>query len=58
MCNNTECPMRKSCYRYLAVPFSPVQTYADFKPDEKGECPDYWMVQTGMIIDKKKINQP
>lgn len=54
MCQNEECPLRESCYRYLATPFIPRQAYADFKPNDKGECSYYWPVKK-INADKKEI---
>ena len=37
MCQNEKCLMKKTCYRFTAVP-SIRQVYADFKPDANGKC--------------------
>jgi hypothetical protein len=50
MCENEDCPLKYSCYRYMAEPSEWWQSYADFKPDEKGECKDHLPV----IIDPTK----
>ena len=42
MCMNEECPLKKKCYRYTAIPTAYVQSYSMYKPDEEGECPVYW----------------
>ena len=41
MCQNSECPQCGTCYRFLAKPDPYSQLYADFKPDDKGECGFY-----------------
>lgn len=30
--------MKKTCYRFTAVPSSYQQVYGDFKPDKTGKC--------------------
>jgi hypothetical protein len=44
MCSNTDCDKRFQCYRHSAsgTVGSDWQAYMDFKPDEKGECEDFW----------------
>ncbi len=37
MCQNDNCPKRADCYRFTAKP-GERQSYANFQPDEKGEC--------------------
>lgn len=41
MCANDECPLAWKCWRKLAPP-DKYQTYADFRPDSTGNCPDFW----------------
>jgi len=38
MCMNEACERKTDCYRYMAVPSEPWQSY--FKPDEKN-CEDF-----------------
>lgn len=42
MCKNLNCPLRESCYRFLAEP-SYYQTYAGFEYKD-GDCDHYWPV--------------
>ena len=42
MCKNETCKLKKECYRYMAEPSKYWQTYADIKPNKKGEC-DYFI---------------
>ena len=64
MCKNEKCPLRGTCYRFLAIPFSvkgygDTQCYTDFAPNKKGECEYYWQVKAGMRVDKalfKELN--
>lgn len=44
MCQNDECPLRKQCYRYNAIPCEYMQSYAEFKPDEDGKCDHFWQI--------------
>ena len=39
MCMNDKCPLKTTCYRYMAIP-SPRQTYAAFTYNDG--CDDYW----------------
>ena len=32
LCTNNECPIRNSCYRYVALPTPERQSYSNFKP--------------------------
>lgn len=42
MCPGTGCPQRETCYRYLATPSEPVQTWNDFtKEREDSGCEFY-----------------
>jgi hypothetical protein len=45
MCLSQTCPLRATCYRFLATP-DHYQTYASFKPDEGGNCSHYWPIKT------------
>jgi len=39
MCQNNECPIKESCYRYKAIPDPRYQSYAIFKYDsDTDEC--------------------
>jgi hypothetical protein len=42
MCLNKECKKRRQCYRFTAPANESWQTYADFEPDENGECEYFW----------------
>lgn len=42
MCANEACPLKNKCYRYTATPTMYRQAYADFAPDDKGECDYFW----------------
>lgn len=51
MCKNESCPLRGSCYRFMAEPNSWRQSYAGFTfsyVDENGaaivKCPDFWPI--------------
>jgi hypothetical protein len=48
MCDNKDCPLRESCYRFTATPSKYMQTYADFEFTTKDgitECEYYWPVK-------------
>lgn len=46
MCDNKTCPLRMTCYRFIAEPNPWRQTYGYFKWDEDNEgkvtCDYYW----------------
>ena len=43
MCTNTDCPSRGKCYRYLARPSDPWQTYSKFEvTDGADRCDSFW----------------
>ncbi len=49
MCENEKCTLKEKCYRYKAKPSEWLQTYSDFKQDEKGDC-KYFMKILGNNI--------
>ena len=42
MCQNLICSKSSTCYRFTAKPSRYLQAYADFKPDNDGNCSYYW----------------
>lgn len=44
MCMNGYCQKRDDCYRHplSGTQGSDYQSYADFKPDENGNCDSFW----------------
>lgn len=45
MCSNNSCPLKGSCYRFTAIPYEFMQTYALFEfKTIKGitTCENYW----------------
>ncbi len=44
MCMNNTCAKRADCYRHpwSGTQGSDYQSYSDFKPDENGECKNFW----------------
>lgn len=45
MCSNNTCFKKDMCYRFKAVPSEWRQSYADFSPNEKGECEYFWKLK-------------
>lgn len=45
MCKNDTCPLKNTCYRFIATPSEYLQSYADFKYDEKTGCDYYYKKQ-------------
>ena len=59
MCANYLCPLRKRCYRYLAIP-DEYQSYGDFKPEGK-KCEAFWdaknkRTETFLVAEERNIN--
>ena len=45
MCINESCPLKLSCYRYLAQPDDIMQSYAKFEWEKENgviSCPVFW----------------
>lgn len=43
MCKNENCPSKKWCYRFLAIPNPYFQSYGEFAPEEgEKECEMFW----------------
>jgi len=42
MCVDVKCPSRNDCYRYMATPTQPMQTYAGFQHEPDSKCDEYW----------------
>lgn len=40
-CDNEDCSIKHECYRWTA-PASDYQSYADFEPDEDGNCEGFY----------------
>lgn len=45
MCNSKDCPLKETCFRFLAIPSLVYQSYADFKY-ENGNCEYYLKEET------------
>ena len=42
MCTGDDCPMKNTCYRYLATPSEYWQSYFACVPYANSECEHYW----------------
>lgn len=51
MCQNKDCPLKETCYRFKAIPSPYRQVYSDFK-FENGKCKDYWEVKEKQEEDR------
>ena len=40
MCKNKDCPSKRDCYRYRAIP-DEVQVYSEFDPADKTSCEQF-----------------
>ena len=41
MCENKNCHLANNCWRFNATPDRVAQSYADFEPDDEGNCDFY-----------------
>jgi len=53
MCRNTECPQRKKCYRFMAVPNPGRQFYNAYHPDKDSKCKSFLKILEGDRIRKE-----
>ena len=46
MCLNHDCPSKKKCYRYMAIPNAIAQSYGVFWVEQgKRKCNDFWPIK-------------
>lgn len=57
MCGNGKCPNKEYCYRFRAIPNDLWQSYADFKPDNKGDCDGFWVIDGRRVRKMEEINK-
>ena len=44
-CTNKDCPLKETCYRWIA-PEDEMQSYCDeWKPDKNRKCEYYWILK-------------
>jgi len=43
MCTNKKCKIRLTCYRFTAIPYKHLQSYAEFKAKD---CEYYWSINS------------
>jgi hypothetical protein len=61
MCQNTDCPKHKTCWRFNAPRNLQWQAFAEFKPDSEGNCDFYIPMAPKTIkqtISNEKIETP
>lgn len=50
MCKNETCPLKETCYRFMASPSKYGQSYSNFTPktslDGKTKCEYHWEIQS------------
>ena len=51
MCKNENCPVKDTCFRYLATP-SQYQAYYVFDENSNEPCDSYWECETEEILNK------
>lgn len=49
LCTTRHCPARKTCYRYRGVSNGVSQSWASFKPNYEGKCPDFIEIHQATI---------
>jgi len=50
MCQDTKCPKRKKCYRFMAKP-EQFQSYFSTTPRKNSKCEEYWIASG---LDRKE----
>lgn len=47
-CNGTNCPLKESCYRFIAIPSEYGQSYFADTPynKEENKCEHFWDIKT------------
>jgi len=53
MCQNKNCSSHNECYRFTAAPNPFRQSYANFKPDENGQCPRFIKEMNKLLTNNK-----
>ena len=54
MCKGTNCPLKKSCYRYTANKNEILQSYFIEPPIKDGKCEMYWGERANGIYNELK----
>jgi hypothetical protein len=54
MCENKNCTLRKSCFRFTAIPTKVQQSYCNFVQDEYDYC-EYFMDNGSNLMKIEKI---
>lgn len=55
MCEGIDCPLKETCYRYLATP-SYWQSYSNFyEYIENGKCEHYWECESKSTLKRLDI---
>lgn len=49
MCSNKECPMRTTCYRFMAVPNEYRQSYSCFEP-KLNDCQNFIVIGDRNVV--------
>ena len=55
MCVGRFCPLKETCYRYLASPHE-YQSYFIIPPYKKDECEHYWKIYKPKSLKNNKKN--
>lgn len=56
-CNGEGCPLKQTCWRFLAVDSEFRQSYFVTQPIKNGKCDQYWKVEL-KYETKIKLNRP
>lgn len=57
MCDDKECPKRKECYRYMAIPNEYRQSYFADSPRKGDGCDEFIKIRPGhRVKDEDKKN--
>ncbi len=51
MCHGKDCPLKKKCFRYRAIP-GHIQSFFNEPPYKEGNCEYFWKVEKGDLLKK------
>jgi hypothetical protein len=54
MCENKDCPLKETCYRYIAHP-DIIQSYGEFHPDSGSNTCEHYMQAEQITVNNKKV---
>jgi hypothetical protein len=56
MCGNKKCPLKETCYRYIAHP-DIFQSYGKFYPDSDSNTCEHYIQAEQITVNNEKVNR-